>query len=63
LARFSGSSLVANPSGIGQECPRAGGGAEIRPALAVDYVPPCALAINDAIHPSMNHYLRDAPDA
>jgi len=22
LARFSGSPLVANPSGIGQECPR-----------------------------------------
>jgi hypothetical protein len=31
--------------------------------FAVDYVPSCALAINDVIHPSMNHSLRDAPDA
>ena len=31
--------------------------------FAVDYVPSCALASNDAIHPPMNHSLRDAPDA
>jgi hypothetical protein len=30
---------------------------------AVDYVSSCALAINDVIHPPMNHSLRDAPDA
>jgi hypothetical protein len=31
--------------------------------FAVDYVSSCALAINDVIHPPMNHSLRDAPDA
>ena len=31
--------------------------------FAADYVPSCALAINDVIHPPMNHSLRDAPDA
>jgi hypothetical protein len=31
--------------------------------FAVDYVPSCALASNDVIHPSMNRSLWDAPDA